>query len=543
MNFISKVIFLLIPLFTFFFTPLIADEGEIDWQKQLDIALNDSSANNRAIAVVSIGDALHDGKIHPVPDSLVDGLIHALHDPSEGVVSDVINALGSSRSSKAQEVIQNMIRNQAFGSSGLEEKARGVVSIIKKSLIPLNDYEVAFRENSDVDTDIALDLLFYNQHEPESVVQILRNALPDNNVSQYMKKKIVQALWETGPSLYREFLHKDLEAYLQNPQIKTQDGKIEVAAILYLVDEYHPEKALSYYQSILEDPNEWKSVKDEIIDVIDTYLNASEKEAFAKKILSSNKIDDPELLEKMGRMANSDSGDSSSSESPPLEPSREGERRQQSLYSLSCIGSGGLTGTAYQIVKTARNISQISAVENKRESGEKEGKSNNHELIKMGLFSAHTELQEAIDNFDHETKDLYKEIIQLTNDINYSDEPGVLPAITRVAEVFGLNEFGIHETREKKIDANRSNIRKIEIEKLRPAIERFNRAYDESIALVRKVGPESKIEKFRENDFEGKYDYAFAKLQAVLENGGKGEDQKKEPSSNSHKNETVALKK
>lgn len=547
-QFMSKVIFLLIPLFAFSSLSLMANEDKIDWQKQLEIALNSPDAYNRGIALGSIGDAIRQGETNPVPDSLINGLIHALNDPSKDVVSDAITALTFSRSSKAQEVLANLIRNQAFDSTVLEETARATVSAINDSLTPLSDYEAAFQEDLNDDaTKIVNELLSYHRHEPEGVIQILRNTLRDNDVSPYMKREIIQALWNWGPFPYRVPLHRDLEGYLQNSNIKTEDGKIKMAEALYFVDSFNPEKALSYFQSILDDPNEWKSVKENIINVIDIRLSASEKEAFAKKILGFNRIDDPELLEKLRKMAEGDSlpggitsgsftidseslkklgiiinsvGGSSDAQQPP----QSGESEMKIRHPIGCVAMGGLTGTVDQIVKTAQNVSQISAAENERESGvQSQRRSNDHKLIKERLSSTYAELKEVIDNFNHEkTEDLYKEIIQLNNDINYSHESGVFPAITRVAEVFGYNEFGTHETTRKKIDENRYLIRKMEQEKLLPAIERFNRAYDESIIFIRRIQSKSQIKEFKDTDFEGKYDYALAKLNAI------SEDQKKE---------------
>lgn len=103
------------------------------------------------------------------------------------------------------------------------------------------------------------------------------------------------------------------------------------------------------------------------------------------------------------------------------------------------------------------------------------------EEIEKQLRNAVERLETATIAYQVAVEPIEKEIIRLQNEIN-----GHLPftfkkLVTEVAEVFGYNEFGTHESRQRNIEKKRFEIRKKEREILDPAIEELKTAYNDGV--------------------------------------------------------------
>lgn len=164
-----------------------------------------------------------------------------------------------------------------------------------------------------------------------------------------------------------------------------------------------------------------------------------------------------------------------------LGKSENGETRNLSMCSDN-------TEASQKIETTARDVEAIARLVESKDNSLTVQKSEIISKMHSEAKEIERRLRNALERFEIDTQ-LYgvaiepieKEIIRLQNEIN-GHFPGTLKrAATEVAEVFGYNEFGTHESRRREIEKKKFEIRKKEQEILDPVIEELKNTYNEGV--------------------------------------------------------------
>ncbi len=136
--------------------------------------------------------------------------------------------------------------------------------------------------------------------------------------------------------------------------------------------------------------------------------------------------------------------------------------------------------TSPQIEATAKNIETIVEWVDSKAIQKSENISKAREIERQ--------LRDALERFDIDAQryevsvePIENEIIRLNNEINSPLPFTFEKLVTEVAEVFGYNEFGTHESRRREIEKKRFEIWKKEREILNPALEELKTTYDEGV--------------------------------------------------------------